>query len=198
MRPRGTVIVDMRMPPRPHMRALERFFEQMLWRSRLLVVVAVASAGLLAAGTLYVATVDVVLLLGKLAQYASPVLGATGRTALREEIVAGIVKAVDAYLIAAILLIFALGLYELFVNKIDPSASAAWRVPRLVQVANLDDLKDRIAKLVLLVLIIEFFQYSLRVKYTTPLDVLYLALGVLFIGGALYLSGPGGLRGRQG
>ncbi len=178
------------------MRALEHLFERLLLQSRLLVVVAVAASAVLAAGTFYMATVDVVLLLRSLLPYASPALDAAGRVALREEIVTGIVKAVDAYLIAAILLIFALGLYELFVNRIDPSESVARRVPRVFQVSSLDDLKDRIAKLVLLVLIIEFFQYALKLKYATPLDLLYLAVGVLFIGGALYLSGPGGLRGR--
>jgi uncharacterized membrane protein YqhA len=179
------------------MKTLERLFERLLWQSRLLVVVAVAASAVLAAGTFYLATVDVVFLVGNLLPYASPTLDTTGRVALREDTVAGIIKAVDAYLIAAILLIFALGLYELFVNKIDPSESAARTVPRLVQVTSLDDLKDRIAKLVLLVLIIEFFQYALKLKYATPLDLLYLAIGVLFIGGALYLSGPGGLRGRK-
>jgi uncharacterized membrane protein YqhA len=179
------------------MKTLERLFERLLWQSRVLVVVAVAASALLAAGTFYLATVDVVFLVGNLLPYASPTLDTAGRVALREDTVAGIIKAVDAYLIAAILLIFALGLYELFVNKIDPSESAARTVPRLVQVTSLDDLKDRIAKLVLLVLIIEFFQYALKLKYATPLDLLYLAIGVLFIGGALYLSGPGGLRGRK-
>jgi uncharacterized membrane protein YqhA len=198
MRPRRAVLAGIRKRARLHMRALERFFEQMLWRSRLLVVVAVISGAVLAAGTVYMATVDVVLLLGKLAQYASPALDATGRAALREDLIAGTVKAVDAYLIAAILLIFALGLYELFIDRIDPSETAARMVPHLLQIASVDDLKDRIAKLVLLVIIIEFFVYALKVKYATPPDLLYLAVGVLFIGGALYLSGPGGLRGRQG
>lgn len=179
------------------MGSLERAFERALWQSRLLVVVAVVASAFLAVGAFYMATVDVVVLLGSLMPYASPALDPTAREALREATVAGIVKAVDGYLIAAIVLIFALGLYELFVKKIDAVQEAARTMPRLVQVANLDDLKDRIAKLVLLVLIIEFFQYALKLKYTNPLDLLYLAVGVLFIGGALYLSGPGGLRGRK-
>jgi uncharacterized membrane protein YqhA len=179
------------------MGSLERTFERVLWQSRLLVVVAVVASAFLALGTFYMATVDVAVLLRNLLPYASPTLEPTAREALREATVAGIVKAVDGYLIAAIVLIFALGLYELFINKIDTLQEAARAVPRLVQIASLDDLKDRIAKLILLVLIIEFFQYALKLKYTSPLDLLYLAIGVLFIGGALYLSGPGGLRGRK-
>lgn len=179
------------------MRPLERTFERFLWRSRLLVVVAAVASAFLAFGAFYMATVDVVVLLANLLPYASPTLDPAARETLREATVAGIVKAVDGYLIAAIVLIFALGLYELFINRIDAIEDATRTVPRLVQIASLDDLKDRIAKLILLVLIIEFFQYALRLKYTTPLDLLYLAIGVLFIGGALYLSGPGGLRGRK-
>jgi uncharacterized membrane protein YqhA len=179
------------------MKTLERAFERALWQSRLLVVVAVVASAFLALGALYMATVDVVLLLGNLLPYANPTLESSAREALRETLVTGIVKAVDGYLIAAIVLIFALGLYELFINKIAAIQDAARTVPRLVQVTSLDDLKDRIAKLILLVLIIEFFQYALKLKYTSPLDLLYLAIGVLFIGGALYLSGPGGLRGRK-
>jgi uncharacterized membrane protein YqhA len=179
------------------MKSLERSFERALWQSRLLVVVAVVASAFLALGALYMATVDVVVLLGNLMPYASPALDPAARETLREATVAGIVKAIDGYLIAAIVLIFALGLYELFINKIAAIQDAARTVPRLVQVTSLDDLKDRIAKLILLVLIIEFFQYALKLKYTSPLDLLYLAIGVLFIGGALYLSGPGGLRGRK-
>ena len=179
------------------MRSLERTFERILWQSRLLVVVAVIASVFLALGAFYVATVDVVFLLGNLLGYASPALEHGARTELREATVAGIVKAVDSYLIAAILLIFGLGLYELFINKIDPSDSVARAMPRLIQVESLDDLKDRIAKLILLILIIEFFQYALKLTYANSLDLLYLAIGILLIGGALFLSGPGDLRGRK-
>jgi len=179
------------------MKSLERTFERGLWQSRLLVLLAVIASAALALGTFYMATVDVVLLLGNLLPYASPSLEQSARSALRESTVAGIIKAVDGYLIAVILLVVALGLYELFINKIEPSERAARMMPRLVQVESLDDLKDRIAKLILLVLIIEFFQYALKLEYASPLDLVYLAVGILFIGGALYLSGPGGLRSRK-
>jgi hypothetical protein len=39
-----------------------------------------------------------------------------------------------------------------------------------------------------LMLVIKFFQQALRQKYASPLDLLYLAIGVLLIGGALYLT----------
>lgn len=178
------------------MKKVEQFFERALWNSRLVVLVAVICCVLLALGTFYVATVDVMYLLSGLLGYASPTLGPDGREALREATATGIVKAVDGYLIATILLIVALGLYELFINKIDVAARSQIS-PRLIQVRDLDDLKDRIAKLILLVLVIEFFQQALKLKYENALDLVYLAIGILFIGGALYLSGPRAARSHQ-
>jgi len=169
--------------------AVERAFNRLLWQSRLLVLTAVVASGLLALGSFYMATVDVVLLLNSLIAYASPHLDPAGRAVLRDDSVTGIVKAVDGYLIGAIVLIFGLGLYELFINRIQ-AAAASEQAPRLIQVTNLDDLKDRIAKLILLVLVIEYFVYALKLKYENALDLLYLAVGILLIGGALYLSGP--------
>ena len=42
-----------------------------------------------------------------------------------EDIVAGIIGAVDLYLIAVVLLIFSFGIYELFISKIDVSTYQA-------------------------------------------------------------------------
>jgi uncharacterized membrane protein YqhA len=179
------------------MKSLERVFERGLWQSRRVVLLAVIASAALALGTFYMATVDVVVLLGNLVPYASPSLEQSARSELRDTMVAGIIKAVDAYLIAVILLVVALGLYELFINRIDHSERAARMMPQLVEVESLDDLKDRIAKLILLVLIIEFLQYALKLEYANSLELLYLAVGILFIGGALFLSGPGGRRGRK-
>lgn len=74
---------------------------------------------------------------------------------MRADAVTAMIKAVDGYLIAAILIVFSLGLYELLVSKLDV-AEKAEAVPRLLLIRNLDELKDRIVGLVLLVLVIGF------------------------------------------
>ena len=162
-------------------------FEEALWGSRLIVLVAVIFGLLLALGAFYLATVDVFYFMGYLREYADMSLGSGEREELRAGAITAIVKAVDGYLIAAILLIFALGLYELFVSKLDP-AERSETIPRLLLIRTLDELKERIASLVLLVLVIEFFQRAVKLEYTTPLDILYFATGVLLVSGALYLG----------
>ncbi len=57
--------------------------------------------------------------LGYLASYTDPSLDSVEREVTRADAVTTIVKAVDEYLSAAILLLFALDLYELFIDRID-------------------------------------------------------------------------------
>ncbi len=75
----------------------------------------------------------------------------------------------------------------MFVNRID-IAQRSDTASRLLQIRSIDDLKDRVAKVVLLVLMIEFFQYALQLPFNTALDLLYLAVGILLIGCAIYLT----------
>lgn len=166
------------------MQRLEQLIERVLWSSRLVVLVAVAMSVLVAFGTIYMSAIDALQLLSRLITYAG--LDPTMRSGERTSIIAGIVKTVDGFLIAAIALIFALGLYELFINKIDVAKSSEATLP--IQIRSFDHLKDRVAKMILLALIVEFFQYALRLSYASALDLLYLSLGILLIGGALYLT----------
>jgi uncharacterized membrane protein YqhA len=169
------------------LRPLKRLFEAALWSSRLVVLVAVVFGSVLALGAFNLATTDVFYALWYLGQYADPTLGAGEHEGLRSSAVMAIMKAVDGYLIAAILIVFPLGLYELFVGTLDV-AERSEAAPRLLLIRSLGGLKDRIAGLVLLVLVIEFFQRALQLHYERPLDLLYFATSVLLVSGALYLG----------
>jgi uncharacterized membrane protein YqhA len=164
---------------------IETAFEKILWGSRLIVLLAVVASLVVAMGMFFVSTVDVVELLGHMAHYAS--VHGEQRTALRSLVVAQVVEVVDGYLLAAIMLIFSLGLYELFVSRIDVAEGSEF-ASRLLLIRSLDDLKDRLAKVVLLILVVKFFEYALQLHFQTSLDLLYLAVGILLVSGALYLS----------
>jgi uncharacterized membrane protein YqhA len=108
--------------------------------------------------------------------------------ALRSWVITHIVEMVDGYLLAAIMLIFSLGLYELFISGIDPAVGSENK-SRVLVIENLDDLKDRLGKVVLLILIVKFFEHALSLPpFKTTLDLLYLAVGIALVAGALYLS----------
>lgn len=166
---------------------VERGFERLLWNSRLVVLIAVIASVLVAIGMFYVTTVDVVGIAGKVLSYRP---GIAEIDYLRASIIRGVVEVVDGYLLGAIMLIFSLGLYELFVSRIDVAEGSEFAA-RLLLIRNLDDLKDRLAKVVLLILVVKFFAYALQTEFKSPLDLLYLAIGTALVAGAIKLSHAG-------
>src|SRR4051812_5398936 len=129
------------------MSQLESWFERLLWASRFVVLIAVASSLALSFAMFFVASADVIHTIGPLMHYAD-----AGQEQLRAQIVSHVVETVDGYLLASILLIFAFGLYELFISRIGPAAEGQELSSRVLIIRNLDDLKDRLAKVVLLIL----------------------------------------------
>ncbi len=172
------------------MRRLERWFEEFLWESRLVVLAAVIASLFSGLALFYIATVDAIYMLAHLADYAPPDLGQEARAAIRSATIAHVVEIVDGYLLATVMLIFALGLYELFISKID-KAQQAETSSKVLVIESLDDLKARLGKVVPMILIVKFFEYVVDIRFTTPLELLYLAGGIALIGLALYLSHAG-------
>ncbi len=166
---------------------MEKGFERALWESRLVVLLGVLASLATSLAMFYVATVDAWIMVSHLGDYASPALEPAARAALRSQTVTHVVEIVDGYLLATVLLIFALGLYELFISKIDFAAGSE-TASNILLINSLDDLKNRLAKVILMILIVKFFEYVVSMKFASPLDLLYLAGGIALIGLSLYLS----------
>jgi uncharacterized membrane protein YqhA len=169
-------------PSRPQAQGqLEQRFERFLWNARLLVMAAVIPSLLGAVVLFIIGTLDIVgLLLDTVAYYF---LG-SGQD-IHETVVPSIVMAVDIYLIAIVLLIFGLGVYRLFVSPIEQAENYAPKHP--FNVESFDQLKDKIARVVILAVIIEFFRAVVDIRFQTPLDAIYLALSALALAAAIYL-----------
>lgn len=169
------------------MKNIERWFESGLWYSRFIVILAVVASLLTSIGMFYMATVDAYYMLAHLVGYASPDLSVSERGTLRAETVTHVVEIVDGYLLATVLMIFSLGLYELFISPIDQAHGEEVSSSVLV-ITSLDDLKGRLAKVILMILIVKFFEHAISMDFTTPESLLYLAGGISLIGLALYLT----------
>ena len=165
-------------------------FEQVLWAVRYIIIVPVVAVAAAAVGVIIVTTLEAAQFVGSV----QTAFGAGAGNGVRLVPLGSVLQMVEGYLLAAILLIFALGLYELFIARIDV-AGASENAPRTLIIRSVDDLKERLGRVVLLALVIEFFQQSLHLDYGRPIDLLYMALAILLVGAALYLSA---LRGRGG
>jgi len=166
---------------------LEILFEKFLWNSRLMVLAAVLMSLISAAAVLYISSVDAWIMVSHLADYMSSEISQAQRVELRAETIKHVVEIIDGYLLATVLLIFALGLYELFISKID-GAEEKEGASKILIINSLDDLKNRLAKVILMILIVRYFEHALNMKFNTPLDLLYFAGGIALLGLALYLT----------
>ena len=59
---------------------------------------------------------------------------------------------------------------------------------RVLLIRTFDDLKDRLAKVIFLILIVTYFEYALRGTYDTAQDLLYLAVGIALVAGSIWLT----------
>ena len=159
---------------------LEKVFEKILWNSRFVVLLAVVSTLILSIFMFTIVTYDVVLLIGHIGDYFNENLD-------KGVLVAHSVGVIDGFLLATILLIFSLGLYELFISKID-EAEKSEQSSQILMITSLDDLKAKLAKVILMILVVTFFEKSLQMSFSTPLELIYFSLGILFVSLALYFT----------
>ena len=160
---------------------LEKLFEGMIWNSRFIVLLAVVF-GLLGAIILFVvASMDI----WGVAVYAfDTIITHAHPEDFHEDIVSDIIGAVDLYLTAVVMFIFSFGLYELFISDIDQADGK--NGSKLLAIHSLDELKDKIAKVIVMVLVVNFFQRVIHTQFTTPLEMLYFAGSITLLAAGLY------------
>lgn len=159
----------------------EQPFERFLWKSRLLVLIAVVPSLLGACVLFLIGTADIINVMISAAKYY---VFNTGED-IHDSVVPNIIMAVDIYLIAVVLLIFGTGIYRLFVSPIDDAEAHHPIHP--FNVESFDQLKDKIARVVILAVVIEFFRAVVDISFQTPLDAVYLAISIFALAGGLYL-----------
>jgi len=153
----------------------ERFFEGALWNSRFIVLLAVVF-GLLSAVAVFIAgSVEIV----------NGILAAIGGGKdASGHLVASVIGAVDLYLIGVVLLIFSFGIYELFISQIDIGRLNT--EVKILEIKSLDELKNRIIKVVIMVLVVTFFKKIITTPFETALEMLYFAISIFAISFGVY------------
>jgi uncharacterized membrane protein YqhA len=81
----------------------------------------------------------------------------------------------DVFLIATVLFIFAVGIYELFIGKL--------KLPDWLEIHNLHGLKVKISSVVIMVMGIIFLKHL--VEWQDPQGTLFFGLGVAVVSAAL-------------
>lgn len=88
----------------------------------------------------------------------------------------GLIQLVDAFLIAVVLFIFAVSIYELLVGDLD--------LPEWMVVHNLHGLKTRLSSVIVLVMAVRFVEHLFE-EAAEPLELVYYAVGTAVVSAVL-------------
>ncbi len=165
---------------------LEYLFEHSLWQLRWSVLIAVVFSALTALIMFYVAAVDTFYVIEMISEYAQE-QNMLDRKELRGEAVGHVVEVIDGFLLAIVLLIFAYGIYELYIGRMD-DAEDHESAEHLLQIENLDDLKARLGKVVLMILIVKFFEISMTMEYSDVKELTIFAVAIGLIALSFFMA----------
>ena len=161
-----------------------QFIEKMLWKSRYMVFLAVVSAIFSALIMIVMGTIEVI---GVVGEFSHAFSSTQAYEEFGKNAVSHLVGAIDYYLIGTVFFFFGIGLYELFISKID-IAEKDETSSKVLIIHDLDALKEKIAKVVIMVLIVTFFKYAINFHYGEMINLLYLSIGILLIAVSIYLT----------
>ncbi len=159
--------------------SLERVGEKLLWSTRYIVLFSVVSSVLASIILFLVGSYEIAHTI-----YLQ-VYNLLNGNEYHEELLVGIIAGIDLYLISVVLMIFGFGIYELFISKIDIARNNVDIT--ILEIENLDELKQKIIKVIIMVLIVNFFERILKMPYESPMDLLWFAISVLALSIGIYL-----------
>ena len=158
---------------------IEKLLEEGLWKSRFVVFFAVLFSIIASIALFIFGSYEIVM----------AIIHQNPFTTIHEEghanLLVQFIGAVDLYLIGVVLLIFGFGIYELFISKIDVAQNDTKIT--ILEIKNLDELKNKIIKVIIMVLIVTFFERVLNMKYASPIEMLYFATSILILAAGVYL-----------
>ena len=161
---------------------LERVFESALWKIRFVVLFAVICSAVACIALFLLGSYEI----------AHAILnvfhkGIDDLQTVHQELLIHFIAAIDLYLIGVVLLIFSFGIYELFISKIDIARDD--KDITILEIEDLDELKNKIIKVIIMVLIVSFFEKILTLgsEFDKPIEMLYFALSILALSVGVYL-----------
>ena len=153
---------------------LELMLERWMWRFRLIAILPVMMSLLSSLATFLLGTKEIVKALLLVAK-GSDVKSFLG------ELLGNIVGGIDLYLIGIAFLIFGYGVYELLISPIDPARDAENLGNGLLDIRNLDQLKEKLVKVLVVALIVSAFKAMLTLPINTPTSLVLFCLSVLLL-----------------
>lgn len=158
---------------------LEHKFETIIWNFRFFVIIPVIFSLISSLKFFLIGTLDIWAGVRLNFDLNDP----EGKTT--SKIVSYIIGGIDYYLIGIVLLIFGLGIYELFVSKIDIRFKD--KDINILQSESLEELKGKLVQVIVVALIVSLFKKMLGLNIKDSIDLIYLASAIFLISISSYL-----------
>ena len=157
------------------MSMIENKFEKSLWSTRFIVLVAVILSIISSVTLFLLGGWDII----QATINNNPLFNQNINT--NNELLFKIISSIDLFLIGIVLLIFGFGVYELFISEINFAKDKF--ADSTLKINSLDQLKNKIIKVIIIVLIVKFFEKVLKLShnFTTPNDLILFSLSILAI-----------------
>jgi len=173
-------------PAKKRFARLESRFETLLWKLRLVAILPVVMTALSSIATFILGTTETFHALQVMLHH-----GADNEKYVADAL-GGFIGGIDLYLIGLALLIFSYGTYELLISAIDPArqgenASHSEEFKGLLDVRNLDDLKAKLIKVLVVALLVFAFKAMIGLPIQTGTDLIYYCVGLLLLSLSAYL-----------
>jgi uncharacterized membrane protein YqhA len=165
--------------------SIEEYFERSLFGSRFMILVAVLGSLFAAAVMFYKGCQEIV---QGVNTFYPIMFQFKGSASDDNTIIMAFIPAIDNYLFATVLLIFSMGIYELFVSEIDPIYRGPNTRPSWLKIKSLDDLKSYIGKVIMMILIVNFFKQAFTITCSKPIDLVFIGGGIMLIAISLFLT----------
>ena len=160
------------------LKKFELVFESFIWNFRFFILAPVIFSLLSSLRFIIIGTVDIWAGLVMKFDVNNP----EGEETLK--IVSYIIGGIDYYLIGIVLLIFAFGIYELFISEIEIKHQDD---SSILQTNSLEELKGKLVNVIVVALIVSLFKQMLSLDIQKISDVVYISLAILLISISQYL-----------
>ena len=156
-------------------------FENILWSTRFVVIIAVVLSIISSISLFLIGGWDII----QATIFNNPIFNSDINNS--NDLLFKIISSIDLFLIGIVLLIFGFGVYELFISEIDFAKDKF--ADSTLKINSLDQLKNKIIKVIIIVLIVKFFEKVLKLShnFTTPNDLLLFSISILSICIGYYL-----------
>jgi len=180
--------MDKKLIPPSGIQKVGQTLEGLFWKTRFIALTAVISSLIISVFWFLYIFVD----LFHLGEYITEHIGTHN---FRDQAVFFTIETIDSMLMALIFMVFSFGIYELFVSEIDKGVASEDEKIRgkILDISSLASLESKLAKLIIMILIVKIFYYGLSIELRTEgtdalTELLKLAGVVSIIALSLFLS----------